>query len=216
MKTKSKTICFNWSLLTVVTYAYWLRQRIFSVGRNHSPFSHSEQQTSPSPPCCAMRSSKTSRCSIICFWSKWTSPSPWSCLSGVSSTALFRSWHFKTERRVKRVLASLFWHHRSLHFSRFARSPSSSGSSCLIRTMHPQVDRPSTGDVFPSILKLFRYLDAWLNARVAIERAIAVSKGVNFDKQRSKRITRCLILLYHSLFELGPKLQYRHSLLSFR
>ena len=39
-------------------------------------------------------------------------------------------------------------------------------------------------------LKLFSYLDSWLNACVAIERAIAVSRGVKFDKGRSKRIAR--------------------------
>ena len=44
-------------------------------------------------------------------------------------------------------------------------------------------------------LKLFLYLDAWLNACVAIERAIAVSKGVNFDKKRSRLVARWVILV---------------------
>ena len=45
------------------------------------------------------------------------------------------------------------------------------------------------------VLELALYLDSWLNACVAIERAIAVSTGVKFDKQRSKRIARYLILV---------------------
>ena len=43
-------------------------------------------------------------------------------------------------------------------------------------------------------LKLFSYLDSWLNACVAIERAIAVSRGVRFDKGRSKRIARVALV----------------------
>lgn len=43
-------------------------------------------------------------------------------------------------------------------------------------------------------LKLFSYLDSWLNACVAIERAIAVSRGVRFDKSRSKGIARVSLL----------------------
>jgi hypothetical protein len=45
------------------------------------------------------------------------------------------------------------------------------------------------------ILKLFVYLDAWLNACVAIERAINVSKGINFDRAKSKRIARWIIII---------------------
>jgi hypothetical protein len=45
------------------------------------------------------------------------------------------------------------------------------------------------------VLKLFVYLDSWLNACVAIERAVNVAKGVNFDKEKSKRIARWLIII---------------------
>ena len=44
-------------------------------------------------------------------------------------------------------------------------------------------------------LKLFLYLDAWLNACVGIERAIAVGRGVRFDTKQSKCIARWVILL---------------------
>ena len=43
-------------------------------------------------------------------------------------------------------------------------------------------------------LKLFSYVDSWGNACVALERAIAVSRGVRFDKSRSKRIARVSLL----------------------
>ncbi|CAF3765008.1 unnamed protein product [Adineta steineri] len=45
------------------------------------------------------------------------------------------------------------------------------------------------------ILKLFLYLDGWLNACVAVERAILIFKGVNFDKKKSKSIARRTILI---------------------
>ncbi|CAF0801818.1 unnamed protein product [Adineta steineri] len=45
------------------------------------------------------------------------------------------------------------------------------------------------------LLKLCLYLDAWLNACVAIERAILVFKGINFNKQKSQRIARWMILI---------------------
>ncbi|CAF4239528.1 unnamed protein product, partial [Adineta steineri] len=45
------------------------------------------------------------------------------------------------------------------------------------------------------LLKLCLYLDAWLNACVAIERAILVFKGTKFDKQKSRRIARWIILI---------------------
>jgi hypothetical protein len=45
------------------------------------------------------------------------------------------------------------------------------------------------------MLKLFVYMDAWLNACVAVERAVHVAKGVTFDKEKSKRIARWLIIL---------------------
>lgn len=43
------------------------------------------------------------------------------------------------------------------------------------------------------IMKVFLYLDTWLNACVAIERAINVSKGVNFNQAKSRRIARWII-----------------------
>ncbi|CAF1154283.1 unnamed protein product [Adineta steineri] len=45
------------------------------------------------------------------------------------------------------------------------------------------------------ILKLFLYLDGWLNACVAAERAVLMFKGVNFDKKKSKFIARRTILI---------------------
>jgi hypothetical protein len=45
------------------------------------------------------------------------------------------------------------------------------------------------------VLKLFVYFDGWLNACVAVERAINVSKGVRFDKKNSKRIARWIIIV---------------------
>lgn len=45
-----------------------------------------------------------------------------------------------------------------------------------------------------SLLKLFLYCDGWLNACVAIERTILVAKGVNFRKEKSKRIAPWVIL----------------------
>jgi hypothetical protein len=45
------------------------------------------------------------------------------------------------------------------------------------------------------ILKLFLYFDAWLNACVAVERAVNVSKGVHFDRTKSKRIARWMIII---------------------
>jgi len=45
------------------------------------------------------------------------------------------------------------------------------------------------------ILKLCLYLDGWLNACVAIERTVNVSKGVTFDKKKSKRAARWIILM---------------------
>ncbi|CAF0878090.1 unnamed protein product [Adineta steineri] len=45
------------------------------------------------------------------------------------------------------------------------------------------------------ILKLFLYLDGWLNACVAVERAVLIFKGVKFDKKKSKSIARRTILI---------------------
>ncbi|CAF0987415.1 unnamed protein product [Adineta steineri] len=45
------------------------------------------------------------------------------------------------------------------------------------------------------ILKLFLYLDGWLNACVAVERALLIFKGVKFDKKKSRSIARRTILI---------------------
>ncbi|CAF1066950.1 unnamed protein product [Adineta steineri] len=45
------------------------------------------------------------------------------------------------------------------------------------------------------ILKLFLYLNSWLNACVAVERAALIFKGVNFDKKKSKSIARRTVLV---------------------
>jgi hypothetical protein len=45
------------------------------------------------------------------------------------------------------------------------------------------------------LLKVFIYLDTWLNACVAVERAVHVSKGVKFNKKRSKRIASWIIII---------------------
>ncbi|CAF4010695.1 unnamed protein product, partial [Adineta steineri] len=45
------------------------------------------------------------------------------------------------------------------------------------------------------ILKLFLYLDGWLNACVAVERALLIFKGVKFDKKKSRSIARQTILI---------------------
>jgi len=45
------------------------------------------------------------------------------------------------------------------------------------------------------LLKFFFFFDTWLNACVAIERAISVFKGVTFDKEKSKRIAQWIILI---------------------
>jgi len=44
-------------------------------------------------------------------------------------------------------------------------------------------------------LKLCLYLDGWLNACVAIERTVNVSKGVNFDKKMSRHAARWVTLI---------------------
>lgn len=49
--------------------------------------------------------------------------------------------------------------------------------------------------IIEPLLKLCVYMDAWLNACVAVERTAAVSKGVNFDKNKSKRIARWIIII---------------------
>ncbi|CAF0797016.1 unnamed protein product [Adineta steineri] len=45
------------------------------------------------------------------------------------------------------------------------------------------------------LLKLFLYFDTWLNACVAIERAINVYQGISFNKEKSKRLARWIIFI---------------------
>ncbi|CAF4245082.1 unnamed protein product [Rotaria sp. Silwood2] len=45
------------------------------------------------------------------------------------------------------------------------------------------------------ILQLFLYLDTWFNGCVAVERAISVFKGINFNKKKSRHIARWIILI---------------------
>ncbi|CAF4324504.1 unnamed protein product, partial [Adineta steineri] len=45
------------------------------------------------------------------------------------------------------------------------------------------------------LLKLFLYFDTWLNACVAIERAIHVYQGIHFNKEKSKRLARLIIFI---------------------
>jgi hypothetical protein len=45
------------------------------------------------------------------------------------------------------------------------------------------------------LLKLFLHLDGWLNGCVAVERAIQVLKGVTFDKKKSKRFAKWIIII---------------------
>ena len=61
------------------------------------------------------------------------------------------------------------------------------------------------------ILKVFLYLDGWLNACVAIERAVNVFQGVNFDKKKSKYIARRIILIlpFCIICTLSHELIYR-------
>ncbi|CAF1284611.1 unnamed protein product [Adineta steineri] len=45
------------------------------------------------------------------------------------------------------------------------------------------------------LLKLFLYFDTWLNACVAIERAMHVYQGVQFNKKKSQRLARWIIFI---------------------
>ena len=45
------------------------------------------------------------------------------------------------------------------------------------------------------LLKIFVYIDAWLNACVAAERTITVFKGINFDQKKSRRVARWILVL---------------------
>jgi hypothetical protein len=64
------------------------------------------------------------------------------------------------------------------------------------------------------ILKFFLYLDGWFNACVAVERAVHVFKGVNFDKKKSKYFARRIILLlpFCIISTLIHELMYRKLL----
>jgi len=70
------------------------------------------------------------------------------------------------------------------------------------------------------VLKLCLYLDGWLNACVAMERTVNVSKGVNFNQKKSRHAARWVIFvlpifimstlihepIHHELFEyINPK-----------
>jgi hypothetical protein len=61
------------------------------------------------------------------------------------------------------------------------------------------------------ILKLFLYFDGWLNACVAVERAVQVFKGVNFNRKKSKHFAQRLILIlpYCISITLVHELVYR-------
>ena len=64
------------------------------------------------------------------------------------------------------------------------------------------------------ILKFFLYLDGWLNACVAVERALQVFKGVNFDKKKSRYFARRIILIlpFCVISTLTHELLYRRLL----
>ena len=64
------------------------------------------------------------------------------------------------------------------------------------------------------ILKLCLYLDGWLNACVAVERAALVFKGVNFDKKKSRYYARRIIvrLPFCIIMTLMHELLYRRLL----
>jgi len=66
------------------------------------------------------------------------------------------------------------------------------------------------------VLKLCLYLDGWLNACVAIERTVTVSKGVNFDKKMSRYAARWIILML-PIFIIGTIVHEikHHELLEF-
>ncbi|CAF1318013.1 unnamed protein product [Adineta steineri] len=53
--------------------------------------------------------------------------------------------------------------------------------------------------LFEPMLRFFLYMSNWLNTCVGIERAIAVFKGINFNKRQSRRIARrtlCILPLF--------------------
>jgi len=60
------------------------------------------------------------------------------------------------------------------------------------------------------LLKLLLYMDNWLNACVAGERAFAVFKGISFDKKSSKRIAKWVIIfvIIINILLLIPQMLY--------
>ncbi|CAF0964040.1 unnamed protein product [Rotaria sp. Silwood1] len=49
--------------------------------------------------------------------------------------------------------------------------------------------------VIEPILKIALYLDNWFNACVAIERTVSVFQGINFNKNKSKRVATYIVML---------------------
>jgi hypothetical protein len=45
------------------------------------------------------------------------------------------------------------------------------------------------------LLKMFLYMDNWLNACVALERTVSVFQGITFNKNKSKLIAKCVSIL---------------------
>ena len=65
-------------------------------------------------------------------------------------------------------------------------------------------------------LKLFLYLDSWLNACVAIERAINVAQGITFDKAKGKRFSRWIIaFLPLCVTRYSPSLGHYNTIILF-
>ncbi|CAF0797034.1 unnamed protein product [Adineta steineri] len=64
----------------------------------------------------------------------------------------------------------------------------------LLTLMNSSVHRGGCKSIEP-LLKLFLYFDSWLNACVAIERAIHVYQGVHFNKEKSKRFAQWIIFI---------------------
>jgi hypothetical protein len=64
------------------------------------------------------------------------------------------------------------------------------------------------------ILRTGLFMDQWLNACVAIERAFTAIKGINFDKTKSKKIAKIVIsvLLLLTIGTNIPEIIYRHLL----
>lgn len=62
------------------------------------------------------------------------------------------------------------------------------------------------------LLKVLVYIDNWLNGYVAAERAFAVCKGVYFDKKKSKRLAKWIIILtiIINIILFIPQLSYLH------